>query len=456
MKNKRLFLMVIFITILGFTTTLIEAAPLRASDASIQVKINGTKLEAEVYPALINGRILVPMRALFESLGAKVVWDAKMGTVAAVKGEQKISIQINSKEAWINDKKVYLEIAPMILDSYTMVPLRFISESMGEKVEWEESSRTVYIGSKTPPVAVQTPQFVKQKNLTAKAMLAYRQDGSAMFKPGVINMRDRDYVKSGTLAEDSFLLCNERRAKARFLAGTQVTFNEKGYVENGTLAADTSLEFASLDSIDVNLINRGDRNWITLKKGIPVNLNLAGYVTSGTLAVDCPLPYSESAYTNIKADYPIKFRADGKLALGTLAQTMNYSYVDGVNMNFEDGKPIEFYDRGSVKSAYLLEDEKLSIAAQWGNEVEFKKGNQITFHQNGYVSSGMLKNNTGLAYRQAILAEFKSETPVVLYESGYVKSGTLAGTTSLPLATGLNKNYNGGSTVTFDSNGKVI
>lgn len=456
MKHKRLFLMVIFITMIGFTGTLMETSPLRANDSAIQVKVNGVKLEAEINPALINGRILVPMRALFESLDAKVVWDGNMGTVAAVKGEQKTTIKINSKEAWVNNKKVYLEIAPMILDSYTMVPLRFISESLDEKVEWEESSRTVYIGSKTPPVAVQAPQFVKQKNLTVKTSLAYRQGGSVMFKPGVIVMRDKDYVKSGTLAEDSFLLCNERRAAVRFMAGNQVVFNEKGYVESGTLSTDTLLEFASQDSIDYNLINRSDRNQVTLKQGTSVNLNLAGYVTSGTLAVSCALPYSQSAYTSFKADYPIQFRADGKVAAGTLAQTMNYSYVDGVNIFLQDGQPIEFYDRGSVKSAYLLEDEKFFLSSQRNIEVEFKKENRITFLANGFVSSGVLKNNTALPYRQAVAVEFKADTPVTLYESSYVKSGTLAGTTSLPLATGLNKNYNAGSTVTFDNNGKVI
>ena len=80
------------------------------------------------------------MRSLFETLGAKVNWDNKNKSVTAVRGETTIYLKINSKQAKVNGKTVQLDVAPKIIDSKTMIPVRFVSEALGAKVNWESAN----------------------------------------------------------------------------------------------------------------------------------------------------------------------------------------------------------------------------------------------------------------------------------------------------------------------------
>lgn len=117
---------------------------IRASD-EIAVKFNGVYMEFEVSPIIENGRTLVPMRAIFEALGAKVSWDEKTQTASGTKGEKTISVTIGSDEGKINDKTVKLDQSAILKDGRTLVPIRFISESFDAKVDWEETTKTVII-----------------------------------------------------------------------------------------------------------------------------------------------------------------------------------------------------------------------------------------------------------------------------------------------------------------------
>ena len=111
----------------------------------IQVKLNGTYLNMDVPPTIIDGRTLVPLRAIFEALNADVVWDNNTKTVTGSKGSTTVVLKINSKTAQVNGKNTLLDVPATIVDGRTMVPARFIAESLGQKVGWAENLRTVLI-----------------------------------------------------------------------------------------------------------------------------------------------------------------------------------------------------------------------------------------------------------------------------------------------------------------------
>jgi exopolysaccharide biosynthesis protein len=116
----------------------------------IPVYMNGDRLWFDVPPVLDNGRTLVPLRKIFETLGAEVEYEA--GVVSAKNGATAITLKIDQKEAVINDKVVALDVPAKVVDGRTMVPLRFVGEAMGANVKWEANTKTVYIDKREADV----------------------------------------------------------------------------------------------------------------------------------------------------------------------------------------------------------------------------------------------------------------------------------------------------------------
>ncbi|WP_408626315.1 copper amine oxidase N-terminal domain-containing protein [Anaerosolibacter carboniphilus] len=93
----------------------------------------------------MNNRTLVPLRAIFEALGAEIKWDGATETVTGIKGETIVELKIGSNVAKLNGKDLNLDVPATIVNKRTLVPARFIAECLGAKVDWESSSRTVII-----------------------------------------------------------------------------------------------------------------------------------------------------------------------------------------------------------------------------------------------------------------------------------------------------------------------
>lgn len=111
----------------------------------ITVTVNGTPVIFDQPPVIFKGRTMVPMRAIFEALGTQVNWDAEKQTVTATKGGITIMVQIGSQQATVNGAGKTLDVPAQIIKNRTMVPVRFISESLGAEVNWDAKSRTVTI-----------------------------------------------------------------------------------------------------------------------------------------------------------------------------------------------------------------------------------------------------------------------------------------------------------------------
>lgn len=111
----------------------------------INVLLDGEYLSFDQPPELINGRTMVPLRVIFEALGADIVWDGDTSTVTATRGEDTIVLTIGQTEAYVNGAAVTLDQPAVLVGGRTLVPVRFISESLGAAVEWDESNETVII-----------------------------------------------------------------------------------------------------------------------------------------------------------------------------------------------------------------------------------------------------------------------------------------------------------------------
>ncbi|PSL48518.1 cell wall-associated NlpC family hydrolase [Salsuginibacillus halophilus] len=115
-------------------------------EKSVGVTVNGSSLQANQDAYVTESeRTVVPMRAIFEELGADVQWDNNSKTASATLGNQEVSITIDSTEAHTHNGTVSLDQAAINTNGHTMVPVRFVSETLGAEVQWDSNNREVII-----------------------------------------------------------------------------------------------------------------------------------------------------------------------------------------------------------------------------------------------------------------------------------------------------------------------
>lgn len=110
-----------------------------------KVLVNSVQIKTDVYPIIINSRTMVPMRAIFEKLGAEVQWNESERTVEVKHGDVSVSLKIGDSVLYKNGDAVEIDSPAIIKNDRTLVPLRAISEALGCVVEWSDKERTVDI-----------------------------------------------------------------------------------------------------------------------------------------------------------------------------------------------------------------------------------------------------------------------------------------------------------------------
>lgn len=142
--------LMIVVALIALLLPLAELGAVSAQVNPIQISLNGRPLATDVAPIIRNGRTLVPFRAIFEALGARVTWDEATNTVAGYRGRQAIILELGNTTAWVNGPSVRLDVAPQAVSGRTMVPLRFVAERLGAQVEWIDATQTVVINATLP------------------------------------------------------------------------------------------------------------------------------------------------------------------------------------------------------------------------------------------------------------------------------------------------------------------
>jgi len=113
----------------------------------IIVLLNGSPMTFDVPPQIISGSTMVPMRAIFNELGATVSWDGPTRTITATRGSDVVALTIGATHATFNGGSRPLNQPAVIVGGSTLVPLRFVSEALGANVRWDGATRTVAIMS---------------------------------------------------------------------------------------------------------------------------------------------------------------------------------------------------------------------------------------------------------------------------------------------------------------------
>ena len=119
--------------------------PMKYFTDNVIVTYGDKALAFETPPVIENGRTLVPMRFLFEQMGAEVSWDEATQTATVKKQDDIISFSIDNASAEVNNELKTMEVPARLIDGKTMIPMRFLSEALGYTVEWDEATRTASV-----------------------------------------------------------------------------------------------------------------------------------------------------------------------------------------------------------------------------------------------------------------------------------------------------------------------
>jgi hypothetical protein len=142
MKKSIVAIMVVVILIAGISCNYVQGL-----SREVKVNLNGEEVVFDTKPVIVDGRTMVPLRAVFEALSMDVSWDGALEKVTAEKENLEIILFVGSNMPTVNGEVVEIDVASYIDNGRIMVPLRFIAESTGALVKWDGSTSTVTITS---------------------------------------------------------------------------------------------------------------------------------------------------------------------------------------------------------------------------------------------------------------------------------------------------------------------
>ena len=359
-------------------TATIGSGCVLAKSNDITVTYDGENISFDVQPEIVDDRVMVPMRTIFETFGAKVKWDSDTQTITAKKKSKTIQMTIGSSDMTKNDETYSFDVSPIIENGRTLVPIRAISDMLGLDVEWNEKNNTVTI---TTP---QDDEDESWKNNTGTVDLDNVEvtgDGISVSDNIITISKGGDFEVTGKLDDGQIVIDTEEKVKLR-LSGMSLT-NKNGsavYVKNADKAYITLTDGENYTSGDEN-----EKGCITSRD----NLEIKG---SGSLTLNGNYNHGIFSSNSIEignGNITVKAKNDGIHANDTLAisgGTVNVTAEgDGLQaeeiLDISDGEvnvtttgevnastSNDFGGRGEMKDfSQMTDDEIQSMREQMNN-----------------------------------------------------------------------------------------
>jgi copper amine oxidase-like protein len=156
---------------LALVAAISVAAPMPSgAQGMIRVFVDGQPVNFDVPPTVVQGRVLVPLRGIFERLGATVDYNAANQHILAVRGGQTVELTVGSRQAAVNNQPQLLDVPAFTINGRTMVPLRFISEALGAGVQWNAANATILINSGGGAPTAAAPPVTPSGEVTGRLM----------------------------------------------------------------------------------------------------------------------------------------------------------------------------------------------------------------------------------------------------------------------------------------------
>ena len=167
MKMKK----IIFSCLWGLCTilSLLSTITVFASE-TIYVTLDGNTIDFDVKPQVINDRTMVPIRAIFEKMGATVEWDESTNSAVCQKGNTVVKMTVGSMDMYINNQISKMDVSPVVVDGRTLAPARYVAEAFGADVQWDPTNNTVVICSKDVYLPIKETAEIVEHTVTLYAL----------------------------------------------------------------------------------------------------------------------------------------------------------------------------------------------------------------------------------------------------------------------------------------------
>lgn len=366
--------------------------------SAIKIVIDGQVLSTDQAPVAIAGYTFVPLRGIFEALNARVQWNQKAQTVTATKRDTTIVLRIGASTATINNQTVTLDASARAIGGRTMVPVRFVSEALGDDVLWDKSTQSVIITTK----AVKQVGAVSSVAVSTVPQYGDGRDLQVNFTPP----SDQSNVDSYRI-----LVVKAENASAFNLAKAQ-TVSSLNYavVSKSNAYSKISLTAQSRD-VDGALLRTN--------QAYKVFVLTAGQDTyalsSSSVSISLSASPSVSAVTNVKIDDVGDF-GDGRDLQVSFTKASNESNITGYRVMIV---------KSSLASSFNLTTAN-GMSSSYYSTVSKTNANTLTytFNSSSRDTSGDTLRN-GVAYTAFVLS--------VSSNTGTTKHGLSAGSASVTL-----------------------
>lgn len=338
----------------------------------LTVTIDDAPLAFDVPPAIIEGRTLVPLRAIFQSLGADVKWDPETQIITANRHDKSIILQLGNKSAVINGQQVTLDVPPQSISGRTMVPARIIAEALGAGVLWEESSRAVLINSNLPYNL--SSYHVLENNITQ----ILNEENEGIYEELENQIRKMFNVESYTLLEN-------------YLRRTYPvnTFQNGTFTGKSTMSGQGIYEWGSGekyigDWLDTKMNGKGIYYW------------------------------SDGSY------YVGEWKENTKTGWGILKNSSGNMYIGEWNQNILSGRGIRYWPNGEKYRGQWKNDQQHGVGSYYWNS-----GNKISgqFVSGAFTGKGMYTWYTGEKYIGEFLNDKMNGHGKYYFQNGLIFCG---------------------------------
>lgn len=364
--------MISIAAVVAITATIGSGCVLAKSN-DITVTYDGENISFDVQPEIVDDRVMVPMRTIFETFGAKVKWDSDTQTITAKKKSKTIQMTIGSSDMIKNNETYSFDVSPIIEDGRTLVPIRAISDMLGLDVEWNEKNNTVTI---TTP---QDDEDESWKNNTGTVDLDNVEvtgDGISVSDNIITISKGGDFEVTGTLDDGQIVIDTEEKVKLR-LSGMSLT-NKNGsavYVKNADKAYITLTDNTENTLTDGENYTNGDEN----EKGCITsrdNLEIKG---SGSLTLNGNYNHGIFSSNSIEignGNITVNAKNDGIHANDTLAISGGTVNVTAEGDGLQAEEILDISD-GEV-NVTTTGEVKASTSNDCGGRGEMKDSSQMT------------------------------------------------------------------------------
>ena len=273
MKKFNRILMMTMILILCFSITAF-------AEDQVKIYVNNENVSLDVEPFIENGRTLIPLRGVFEKLGAKVDWNKNLQEVVIMDDNNEIEMLLGKDKVMVNGIIKDIDVPTRMINSRTFAPLRFIAENLGHDVKWDENTRTVYITiNNTVPIDKNVISTVGTKeNLVA--LLEYN---SKLYN---YIWMEREFVVTDNLLGDKGMVETPQEAPAAPSAQPEIdssdTNNQVDGVQEGDIIKNDGKYIYISTSRGLKIIDSNPKApQVIYTVPVPENTNISEIFTTG-------------------------------------------------------------------------------------------------------------------------------------------------------------------------------